>query len=139
MSQYATIIDQVAQKSRDAFRDSILGPLESIEELYEVWHACRTPGWDGYGALAVEQETYHAAYTLVESLPLGFLRPTFGAEPDGQLTLEWRKSPSRVLSVSVDPDGFLHYAGVFGAGKKYGTLTFFSVAPPELLQLVRKL
>jgi hypothetical protein len=139
MSNYAAIIDRAAQKSRSAIRDSILGHSESLEELYDVWEECRTPDWDGYGALAVEQGTYRAAYALIESLPLGFLRPTIGAEPDGQLTLEWRKSPSRILSVSVDPDGFLHYASISGANKHYGTHAFFSSAPTELLQLVRKL
>ena len=139
MSNYAALIDRAAQKSRNAIRDSILGHSEAIEELYDVWEECRMPNWDGHGALAVEQETYHAAYTLIESLPLKFLRPAIGAEPDGQLTLEWRKSPSRILTVSVDPDGLLHYAGIFGASKQYGTLAFFSSAPSELLQLVRTL
>jgi hypothetical protein len=76
---------------------------------------------------------------LIDSLPLGFLRPSIGAEPDGHITLEWRRSPRRVLSVSVDPDGFLHYAGLFGNNKRFGTLTFFSTPPEELLQLVRDL
>ena len=87
----------------------------------------------------MEQETYHAAYTLIESLPLGFPRPSIGAEPDGQLTLEWYKSPRRTLSVSVDPDGLLHYAGLYGANKRFGTLALFSTAPSELIQLVRDL
>lgn len=139
MSDYATFIDQAVQEPRTAIRDSVLGHTEAIEELHEVWEECRTPDWDGYGAVAVEQQTYTSAYKLIDSLPLGFMRPTIGAEPDGQLTLEWRKSPARILSVSVDPDGFLHYAGIFGASKQFGTLTFFSSAPIELLQLARNL
>lgn len=139
MTKYSEIIDQAVQLPRNAIRESILGHQESYEELAEVWQMCRNADWDGYDALAVEQDTLRGAYTLIESLPLGFPRPEIGAEPDGQLTLEWRKSPSRVLSVSVDPDGFLHYAGVFGASKRYGTLPFFSEAPQELFQLVGKL
>ena len=104
-----------------------------------MWDDCQQPNWDGFNALPVEQDAYQAAYRLIESLPLGFPRPSVGAEPDGQITLEWYRSPSRTLSVSVDPDGLLHYAGLFGADKRYGTLTFFSAAPEELIQLVRKL
>jgi hypothetical protein len=137
--QYSDLIDEVAREPRKAYRDSILGHAEALEDLAEVWEECRNPGWDGHGAFPVDQETLRGAYSLVESLPLGFPRPSIGAEPDGQLTLEWRKSPSRTLSVSVDPDGFLHYAGLYGASKRYGTLAYFSSAPPELIQLVRDL
>lgn len=136
---YAELLDRAVQTPREAFRGSILGHQEALEELGGVWEECRHSGWDGYEALPVEAETLRGAYTLIESLPLGFPRPSIGAEPDGQLTLEWHKSPMRTLSVSVDPDGFLHYAGLFGASKRYGTLAYFSSAPAELIQLVRDL
>lgn len=139
LTTYAAVIDRAAQKPRDTFRGSILGHQESLEELHDVWEECQTPDWDGYDALAVEHDTYRRAYALIESLPLGFPRPTIGAEPDGQLTLEWRKTSTRLLSVSVDPDGLLHYAGMFGASKRYGTLAFFYTAPQELIQLVQRL
>jgi hypothetical protein len=137
--QLSEWIDRTLQGQRDALRDSTLGHKEALEELAEVWEQCRNPAWDGFGALPVEQDTLRSAYMLIESLPLGFPRPSLGAEPDGQITLEWHRSSQRTLSVSVDSDGFLHYAGLFGASKRYGTLTFFSTAPTELLQLVRDL
>lgn len=139
VSQLADFIDQVARAPQQAMRDTVLGHKESLEELAEVWNDCRHPGWDGYDGIAVEQDTLRNAYMLIESLPLGFPRPSIGAEPDGQLTLEWRKSSRRVLSVSVDPDGYLHYAGLYGPGRRYGTLPFYSTAPRELLELVRDL
>jgi len=132
-------IDIAARGHRDVLRGSTLGHELALEELGKVWEECRNPGWDGYDALPVDQDTLRAAYTLIESLPFGFPRPTIGAEPDGQLTLEWRSSSRRVLSVSVDPDGYLHYAGLFGTDKRYGTLAYFSTAPEQLLQLVRDL
>jgi hypothetical protein len=138
-AEYFEIIDNAAQQPRRELRDSILGNQETLEELAEVWEECRTPGWDGYNAVAVDQDTLRAAYTLVDSLPFRFPRPSIGADPDGQLTLEWRKSPTRVLSVSVDPDGLLHFAGLFGADKQYGTVAFYSSVPDSLLQLVRSL
>jgi hypothetical protein len=135
----AEFIDQFARQPRDAFLQPTFGHRESLEELGDVWDECRKSGWDGYDALPVEKDTLRAAYTLIESLPLGFPRPSIGAEPDGQLTLEWRKAPRRILSVSIDPDGYLHYAGLFGPNKRFGTLAYFSTAPAELLQLVRDL
>jgi hypothetical protein len=138
-TQYSHVLDSVARRPQLALRDSTLGHPEALEELWDVWDECRKANWDGYDASPVEQETYHAAYTLIESLPLGFPRPSIGAEPDGHLTLEWYKSPRRTLSVSVDPDDLLHYAGLYGPNKRYGTLAFFSTVPGELIQLVRDL
>jgi hypothetical protein len=136
---YAELIDQAARRSREELRNSTLGHREALEELGEVWDECRQPDWDGYGAMPVEQDTLGRTYSLIDSLPLGFPRPSIGADPDGQLTLEWRKAPRRILSVSVDPEGYLHYAGLFGPNKRYGSLAYFSTAPDELLQLVRDL
>lgn len=137
--RYSELIERVVRASRHALRESTLGHQEALQELASVWDECQQPDWDGFGAMAVESATFSAAYRLIDSLPLGFLRPSIGAEPDGHITLEWRRSPRRVLSVSVDPDGFLHYAGLFGSNRRYGRLAFFSTAPDELLQLVRDL
>ena len=136
----AEYIDRAARQHRAAFRGSAtLGNQAAIDELAEIWNECRSADWDGHGALPVEQATLRMAYNLIDNLPIGFPRPSIGAEPDGQLTLEWWRTPHRILSISVDPAGFLHYAGLFGMNRRYGTLTYFSSAPDELLQLVREL
>ncbi len=137
--QFSHVIDTAARQPREAFRFSVLGHQEALDELAETWEQCRNAGWDGYDALPVDLETFRYAYVLIDTLPLGFPRPSMGAEPDGQLTLEWHKSSARSLSVSVDPNGFLHYAGFFGADRRYGTLAFYSSAPDTLIQLVREL
>lgn len=138
-SGFAEMMEQAARRPCDEVRKSTLGHHEALDELWEVWNECRHPNWDGYNATPVEQETLRQAYLLIESLPLGFPRPSIGAEPDGHLTLEWHKSPARTLSISVDPDGYLHFAGLFGPNRRYGTLTFFSTAPDDLIHLVRDL
>ena len=139
VSLVSKAIDDIARHPQRALRSSSLGHQESFDELVAVWNECRTRNWDGYDAMPVAQETYRAAFVLIESLPLGFPRPSIGAEPDGHLTLEWHRASHRTLSVSVDPDGFLHYAGLYGPNKKYGTLVFFETAPNELIQLVQDL
>jgi len=136
-TQYSELLDFVARKPQAEIRKTTLGHHAALDELWNVWQECCAHNWDGYDALPVESQTYTAAYMLIESLPLGFPRPSIGAEPDGHLTLEWHKSPRRTLSVSVDPDGFLHYAGLYGSDKRNGRLTFYSTAPHELIQLVR--
>ncbi len=133
--QYAELIDRAARETRKEFRLSVLGHQEAFEELVEVWKECRNPDWDGYGALPVEQVTYQSAYALIESLPLGFPRPSISAQPDGQLTFEWYRTPTRTLSISIDPDGFIHYAVLFGSETHFGTVPILDGLPKRILRL----
>jgi hypothetical protein len=109
------------------------------DDLGTVWDECRRPDWDGFGALPVNQQTLLNAYTFLESLPLGCPAPSVGAEPDGQLTLEWHRGPRRTLSVSVTPDGELHYAALIGPNRVFGTEAFFGEVPGAILDLIRRI
>ncbi len=131
-------MDQAAASHRKAFRHSVLGHQEALEELHDVCIECHRPNWDGYGALPVEQEAYRVSYCLIESLPLGFPRPSISAHPDGQLTLEWYRSPTQTLSISIDPAGFIHYAGLFGEEKHFGTVPILDGIPAGILRLASK-
>jgi hypothetical protein len=107
-------------------------------ELFKTLEECCEPNWDGYGALPVIDTTYHLAQKFLEALPLGTYAPSIGAEPDGHLTIEWYRSPRRTLSVSVSPDGNLHYAALIGPAKAYGTEPFFGEAPRAIVDLIRR-
>ncbi len=107
-------------------------------ELADVWQECSVPNWDGYGAFSVTVESYWNALRFLRSLPLGIPAPSIGAEPDGQITLEWGSSRRRRLSISVDENGDLHYAALLGSGRTCGTEPFFEEAPDRLLDLIRE-
>lgn len=107
-------------------------------ELRAVAEECRTPNWDGYGAAPISAQTVRQASLFLGSLPLGTPPPSVGVEPDGHLTLEWYRSPHRTLSVSINPDGDLHYAALLGLSKAYGTEPFFGEAPQVILGLIRR-
>jgi hypothetical protein len=72
-----------------------------FEELLKAFEECRKPNWDGYGAEAVREETYHLAHQFLVALPRSTPAPSIGAEPDGHITVEWYRSPQRTLSVSI--------------------------------------
>ncbi len=112
--------------------------LSVFEELATVADECRHSDWDGFGALAVTQETLRTAYCFLEALPLGFPAPSIGAEPDGHLTLEWHRSPRRTLSVSVSPDGELHYSALFGSSRAFGAEPFIGEIPEAVLTNIRR-
>ena len=135
---FAEQMDDFARRARKAQQMLVLGHCEAFDELGEVYGECSHPDWDGYDALPVEQETLRYAYQLIESMRLGFPRPSIGAEPDGALTLEWHHSPRRTLSVSVTADGYLHYSALFGANHVNGTIVFFGEIPEEIETLVSR-
>lgn len=112
-----------------------IGGTGVLEQLCDVHDQCSAPGWDGYDAVPVTREAYVNAYRFIESLPLEFPTPTVSAEPDGHITFEWYSSPRRTLSVSISPEGEIHYAALIGAKKSYGTEPFSGEIPQDILGL----
>jgi hypothetical protein len=136
----ARYVEQQAIEGRRRFQEShYLGIGTVFDELCRTFDDCRTPNWDGYGAEPVLDETYRWAYRFLEALPLGTRPPSVGVEPDGHLTFEWYRTPSRLLSVSVSPDGMIYYAALLGSSKRSGTEPFSGDVPAEILQIIHKL
>ena len=109
-----------------------------LSELLQTVKECRDSNWDGYGAAPVSDITYQFAQQFLKALPLGISAPTIGAEPDGHLTVEWYRSPLRTLSVSISPEGDLHYAALIGTAKAFGTEAFFGEAPKAIVDLIHR-
>lgn len=110
----------------------------TVDELWLRFEECREANWDGYGAEPVTEEVYQLAAQILKALPLATAMPDIGAEPDGQLTMEWYRSPRRTLSVSISPKGELHYAALIGASKAYGTESFFGEIPETIMNLINR-
>ena len=109
-----------------------------LAELNDVILDCSLNDWDGYGAKAVRIHAFTAARRFIESLPSGFPMPAISADPEGCVTFEWRKSPRRVLLVSVHPNFHVDYAAIFGTAKQYGSEPFFTEVPESLKGIVRR-
>jgi hypothetical protein len=139
-SSAAEYVSDQASKGWNRLQESSAFGIKStlLEELASVWEDCRNPNWDGYNALPVTQDVLRNTYVFLESMPLGSPRPTIGAEPDGDLTLEWHRSARRTLSVSVNALGDLQYSALFGPSRVYGTEAFFGDVPDTILKLIRR-
>jgi hypothetical protein len=109
---------------------------EAFNELCSAAEECKEANWDAHGAAPISNQTYLQAYRFVEILPPNSLDFTVGAEPDGHLTLEWHRSPRRTFSVSISPEGELHYAALMGRRSRYGTEFFFGEVPRVILHLI---
>lgn len=114
------------------------GTSKIFEELRMAYNEFQVENWDGYGALPVSKDTYLLADHFIKALPLGTKSPVFGAEPDGDLTLEWYQSPRQLLSLSISSDGTLHYAALFGSSKSYGSEPFAGKVPENIMALIRR-
>ena len=135
----AYVQSRAAKLTRQLQKSAAFGVESLIRgELADVWDECSEAGWDGYNAIAVTWDSYNNTERFLRAMPLGTSAPSIGAEPDGQMTLEWGRSKQRRLSVSVSPDGELHYAALLGAEKTCGSVPFFDEVPGTILQLIRK-
>lgn len=140
ISEAARTVEQKFDCSHRKLRElATFGVSSHIEgELREAFADCREADWDGYDALPVSYDSYLMAEQFLLALPLGTPLPTVGAEPDGQLTLEWSRGIRRSLSISFDPAGDLHYAALIGPGGRSGTEPFVDAVPRVILDLIRQ-
>lgn len=108
------------------------------EELRAIAADCSRPGWNGDQSQPVHPVSITKAEQLLDSQPQDLPPPSVGVDPDGQITCEWYRNPRRVVSLSVDPKGYLHYAALLGSRRSYGTEPFGCDLPPILLDLIRR-
>lgn len=139
-SSEARFVDEYQRREQEHLRASQTFGLRSElrEELADLWSECREANWDGFQGRAVPQDVLRNTYQLLETLPAGVPAPALGAEPDGQITLEWHRNSRRLLSVSVTPEGDLHYAALLGPSRVYGTEVCFGHWPRLIIDLIHK-
>ncbi|MCE5340284.1 MAG: hypothetical protein LLF92_04045 [Planctomycetaceae bacterium] len=115
-------IDKGIKKIRDMLQKSnALGiPARVFQQLGNVFEECSSDGWDGEQAKPISGEVVRYAERFLNSLPFGMEAPEVGAEPDGAITLEWYRSPSKVVSISIDDSGWLYFAAIIGNRKRHG-------------------
>lgn len=110
-----------------------------FDDLLNVLNLCNSADWDGYGAQPVTYRSYQFACSFLKALPLGVSPPAISAEPDGHITLEWYRSSRHILSVSISPEGDLHYASLHGYSKSYGTEPYWGIVPRIILNLINRI
>jgi hypothetical protein len=107
---------------------------EALDNLALLKQECAEPGWDGYGAQPVNEETLERVVAFLRALPENVPVPDLVPEPDGEVSVEWQNGPRRVFSVSIGPHGRLSYAGLLGASRWHGVDLFFGAVPPEIIR-----
>jgi len=137
VSEAAGIVDQFIDRIRVQNNETVtFSDFSLVDQLLDAFDNASTDGWDGEGSVSVSRQTLSLARDLVESLPTEFRTPEISAEPDGHIHLEWFISNRRVLGVSVNPDGRLHWAALVGEEDPRGTCRFDGRTPITLLHWI---
>lgn len=69
---------------------------------------------------------FNAATKFLNLLSEEDLPSSHCADPDEQFSFEWYENPNWILSVSVDPAGYLHYAARFDDYINHGKAGFIN-------------
>ena len=109
-----------------------------IRDLEKICSETASRDWDGEGAAPVQQRARKYAVKLVSELAQGVRFPEVDIDPDGELSLSWRVH-DEVFSVSLNSEGRLSYAGLFGASECYGTEWMVEQVPAEVLRQLDRL
>ena len=108
----------------------------TLQELQKTFEECSLEGWDGERAKPITEKVVLSTKIFLKSLPLGIESPEIGAEPDGATSLEWYRSPSRVVSISINPGGGVYYAAIIGAKRRHGIDPVSFSVSDDLLDLI---
>ena len=114
-SETALFVNKQRQNSYELLQESNalgLAAKGTFQKLEEVYKECSMLGWEGENAVPISREVILYTQIFLRSLPFGIEAPEIGAEPDGAITLEWYRSIRKVLSVSINPDGWVYYAAL---------------------------
>jgi hypothetical protein len=76
--------------------------VQCLQNLFD-----KHPDWDGYGANAVNAESFLRAKSFVMKLPNDVEKPELVPEPDGDVVMVWTKDGRHVCIVGIEPTGRL--------------------------------
>lgn len=110
-SDAALLIEQMRNQILDRRNSSVtLSRSDTIESVFEAWQPTDERWELNADEIAVPEDVKDALIRFIQKLPLGFPQPEVSSEPDGHINLEWYRLPRQVLSVSISPNGRLHWA-----------------------------
>lgn len=111
----------------------------AIARLADLAADCSEAGWDGDDAMPLNPVAVIRAQDLIRILPEDVPMPSFAAEPDGSVSVDWMVSPFQLLSVSVSATDRLAFAWLDGTDRGHGAARFDGdEVPRHLLSAIRE-
>lgn len=131
--------------------DGILGTIEeslslfgtkssALSDLRALANECSEANWDGEEADPISLLALRIAAQVVRALPDDIPLPEIAPEPDGAISLDWIRSNSQLLSLSVGDSLRLPYAWLDGTDRGHAVERFDGTRiPAGLLANVRRI
>lgn len=107
--------------------------------LADIAETTKEQNWDGSDARPVTAATVAMAERFAKTVPSRFDEPDFGAEPDGEITLEWYRNPHAALSLSISFLGVVSFALLLGELKLHGETKFTGEWPSIFTRILDEL
>lgn len=142
VSDSASEIAKDTENIRSYFTESVtFGEqlTKVLESLLQEREEHSVDNWDGYGAKAVDNDSFYHAFHFALSIPSSVPSPEVYVDTDGEITFEWYRGRRQVFSLSVGSKNEIAYAGLFGASKTYGVEQFYDDIPVRLLDNILRL
>lgn len=111
---------------------------KAVEGLIIAKEEHSIDNWDGYGAKAINIDSYEYALNFALSLPSSIPVPEVYVNPDGYVTFEWYEAKRKVFTVSVGNRNELAYAGLYGASKTYGVEYMYEEIPENIIRNINR-
>ncbi|MDD5037958.1 MAG: hypothetical protein PHN78_01380 [Dehalococcoidales bacterium] len=141
MSESAHLIQRESNElQRSLTRSITFGERLSkmLECLFQVKKERSVDNWDGYGAKAIDDQSYNNAISFILSLPSNIPIPDIDVEPDGEVVFEWYEGRRQVFSVSIGARNELTYAGLYGASKAHGVEYLEDEIPSAIMNNINR-
>ena len=136
LSESARWIDQsVCETYQRLSQISKVGGVarDCVAELDDIFLECSKKGWDGYDAKPIDFHTLAWARQLVACFPFGLEKPDIIPSPDGNISFEWSRTPTRLISISITASGQMIYATLNGLEDRFCGVTPFRDSFPQKL------
>jgi hypothetical protein len=122
-------IDKEKDQSISFRKRDIFGELNFIRENYSA------RDWDGYDAEPVKEIFFEKTLLFLSFLPEHISCPEICAEPDGALSMVWKKRGYHVV-IGVNENDRIEWGGVSPHGRLFGDVQFGNKLPEEVLNLL---
>jgi hypothetical protein len=135
-SESAEAIQRSVEQARLHLLDSISlrdAAQQALDELFGVAVESLEHSWDGYGAEAIQHDAYAHAWMFIQSLPTTVPKPSIGADPDGEVSIDWLFSRDLMFSLSIGKRGRLTFASLIGDRSIQGTDWLHNGIPATIL------
>jgi hypothetical protein len=81
----------------------------------------------------VSPEAFRKARQFILALPDDLPNPTFGIDPDGEISMTWHVARTRIFSVSISESERIAYAWMDGSNSGHGVDRFRTPVLPAML------